>query len=169
VSTTPNPNLVKWWPTLSENPTPQETALHLRLLYNGHNDFNQAITTLKGQLDAASTGGVATTNTKTVVSTGGGAAGPAGPQGPAGPAGSGAPSGLGGLNNQTGNATYTTTAMDSGILLAFNRSGGTAVALNSAVATPYFFFATNLGTAGTATLTPSSGNINGGGSFPSRP
>ncbi len=103
---------------------------------------------------------------------GGGGSGATGPQGPAGPPGTpgtGAPPGLGGINNQTGNASYITSMTDNGILLILSNAAGTAVTLNSGVTTPYFFFTSNLGSTGTATLTPSSGLINGGANFPLLP
>lgn len=151
-------NRQSWWPTVSDNPTAEETALHFRLLYNATNDHDKALVKL------ATTGTVtAPTSTITrVVSTG---TGTAGPPGPPGPPGTGAPPGLGGINNQSGNASYITAMTDNGILLVVNRAGGTTVTLNSGVTTPFFLFATNLGTTGTATFTPSSGLVNGAASF----
>ena len=72
--------------------------------------------------------------------------------------------GLGTANDQTGNTTYTTQTGDNGALLIFNDASPVAVGLNSVVSTPFFLFVTNFG-AGTATLTPTSGLINGGASF----
>lgn len=147
-------NLVKYWPS-TEGMTVNE-----RLLFNAINDHDQAITTLASQSGTATP----TTTVTRVVSTGG-AAGAAGPPGPPGPPGTGAPPGLGGINNQSGNASYITAMTDNGILLVVNRSGGTTVTLNSGVTTPFFLFATNLGATGTATFTPSSGLVNGAASF----
>jgi hypothetical protein len=72
--------------------------------------------------------------------------------------------GLGTTNDQTGATSYITQTGDNGALLILNDAGAVAVSLNSAVAKPYFLFVTNFG-AGTATLTPSSGTINGGASY----
>lgn len=72
--------------------------------------------------------------------------------------------GLGTKNDQTGNTAYTTQTGDNGVLLILNDASPIAVGLNSVVSAPFFFFVTNFG-AGTATLTPTSGLINGGASF----
>lgn len=72
--------------------------------------------------------------------------------------------GLGAINDQTGNTSYTTLATDNGIFLIFNDSSAVAVTLNSALTIPFFFFATNGGT-GTVTLTPTTGLINGSASW----
>jgi hypothetical protein len=73
-------------------------------------------------------------------------------------------SGLGGVNNQTGNTTYTTQGSDGGIVLIFNDASPVAVTLNVGVPVPWFVFTTNLG-AGLVTFTPQSGTINGGATF----
>jgi hypothetical protein len=65
---------------------------------------------------------------------------------------------LGGVNPQT--AAYLTQASDNGELILVTSAAPVAVTLNSAISNPYFFFVENRG-AGTATLTPSTGNING--------
>lgn len=140
-------NLVKWWPPVSDKPKPEETALHTRLLFDTANDHDQAITALKGQLDeaiATKSTNTVTTVTNTVLST----------QFP----------GLGTVNDQTGETSYATQSSDNGALIIVDDASPVAVALNSVVSTPYFFFISNFG-AGTATLTPSSGTINGSASF----
>jgi hypothetical protein len=68
------------------------------------------------------------------------------------------------VNDETGNTTYTTQSTDNGSLLIFNDASPVAVTLNSGIVTPYYFFATNFG-AGTATLSPTTGTINGSASF----
>lgn len=136
-------------PKISDE-VPWHTRLHINLLYQKLNNVAQAVVSQKAGT---------TTSTTTIEQLGsGGIAGPAGPPGPPG-------SSLGGINDQTGNAAYTTTTMDNGVLLVVNRAGGTAVTLNSGVSSPFLFFTTNLGTAGVSVLTPSSGTINGGASF----
>ena len=140
-------NLVKWYPPISDHPTPEETALHQRLLFDSSNDHDQAITLLNGKLEdlaATKTTNTVTTVTNTVQST----------QFP----------GLGTDNDQTGNTSYTTQSSDNGILLILNDASPVAVSLNSVVAVPFFLFATN-GGAGTVTFTPTSGTINGGASL----
>jgi hypothetical protein len=72
--------------------------------------------------------------------------------------------GLGGVNDQTGATSYTTASTDNGILLILNNSSAVAVTLNSAMTTPFFFFATNFGT-GAVTFTPTTGLVNGTASF----
>jgi hypothetical protein len=124
----------------------------IRDTYSGLIDNMQAWTSLKPMLDslttqtAAATAAASTsTNTiETVLST----------QFP----------GLGTVNDQTGRTAYTTQTGDNGAVILFDDASAVAVTLNSTVAKPYFFFVTNLGT-GTATLTPTSGLINGSASY----
>jgi len=63
MSTTPTGNLVKFWPTIPEEPTPQQTALHTRLLFNAANDHDQAITLLDQKLTNAVNNGIKVTST----------------------------------------------------------------------------------------------------------
>lgn len=110
-------------------------------------DLNQAIAALKTKLDALTTtstssGSITTTN----IINGGSSF-----------------TGLGTWNDQSGVTAYTTTPGDNGVLLVVSDASPVAVTLSSAVSTPYFFFITNFG-AGTATLTPDSGTIDGGAS-----
>lgn len=156
MSTTPKSALVKWWPAISDEPTPSETSLHTRLLFNGLNDANQAIVTLKGQLD-----GVTQTVTTNIIQSSGSS--------PAPPAPPSSFPGLGGVNDISGDVTYTTTGTDNGVLLILNDASGTAVTLNSGVTSPFFLFTSNLGTAGVGTFTPNSGTINGVASFALNP
>lgn len=72
--------------------------------------------------------------------------------------------GLGIVNNQSGNTSYTTQQSDNEGLIVLNDASPIAVTLNSVVISPYAVFITNFG-AGGATITPSSGNINSGASF----
>jgi hypothetical protein len=78
---------------------------------------------------------------------------------------------LGVVNPQTGLTTYTTQTSDNGLIILLNDSSPIAVTLNSTVSNPYFTTISNQGS-GTATLTPSTGQVNGlasitvsGGSF----
>jgi hypothetical protein len=73
--------------------------------------------------------------------------------------------GLGTVNDQTGNVAYTVQGSDNGALIVVSDASSVAITLNSNVLTPFFFFLTNLG-AGTATLTPTSGLVNGAASLP---
>lgn len=72
-----------------------------------------------------------------------------------------------GVNAQTG-TTYTIVGSDYGQYVSFNNSSAVAVTLPAATAAagfyPFSFYATNVG-AGTATLTPTSGTINGASSL----
>jgi hypothetical protein len=72
--------------------------------------------------------------------------------------------GIGTVNNQSGNTSYATQQSDNEALIILNDASPVAVTLNSVITTPYGSFITNLG-AGTGTLTPSSGTINGNASF----
>ena len=72
--------------------------------------------------------------------------------------------GLGSLRDETGQTSYTIVGADNGILLVLNDASPVAVSLDSAMVTPYFLFVANFG-AGSATLSPTSGTINGAASF----
>ena len=131
-------------PAVSEA-VPWEVAYHLRLLYQAFDNAKKAI----GKLAPGTT----TENVTQINNQVGGSAG--------------SPNmlaGLGAVNNQTGNTTYSTTNGDSGILLILDDASPVAVTLNAGVPTPWMIFATNEG-AGTVTFTPSSGLINGGATF----
>ena len=67
--------------------------------------------------------------------------------------------GLGTINNQSGETSYTTQTQDNGALLVFSDASAIAVTLNTSVDTPWFCFAQNWG-AGLVTFTPQSGDIN---------
>lgn len=151
---TPGVNLTKFYPPVNDRPTPEETALHLRDLYDGTNDHDQAITTLKGQVDdladtVATAAASTSTNTSTTITIteieGFG--------------------NLAAVNDQTGQTSYTVQGTDNGALVALNDASAIAVTLNSVVMAPYFVFIANQGT-GTVTLTASSGSINGTTTIP---
>jgi hypothetical protein len=72
---------------------------------------------------------------------------------------------VGTVNNQTGATAYTTVQSDNGALLIVDDASPVAITLTSTVTIPYFIFITNLG-AGTATLTPTLGTINGAVTLP---
>jgi hypothetical protein len=127
---------------------PQSLATHFRQIYLAMSQHDQAI-----KLVNAKVGTPSATTTISSSSSGG-----------VTPAPTASFPGLGGVNNQTGNVAYTTAVTDNGILLILSDASPVAVTLNSAVTSPFFLFATNLG-AGTAILTPSTGTINGGATF----
>lgn len=128
---------------------PHEVVQAHRFAFQGLVDLNQAIASLKGQIDKIKTGTTTTVtaagSTSIVVN------------------GSNFP-GLGAVRDETGSTSYTIIGADNGILLILNDASPVSVALDSAMITPYFIFLTNFG-AGTATLTPTSGTINGSASF----
>lgn len=116
---------------------------------NGLVDVNQAISSLKAQVDAVkATASAATTTTAATVT----------------PVVSTSFPGLGTVNNQEGNTSYTTASSDNGALILLSNASPIAVTLNSVTQVPFLLFITNLGS-GTATLTPSSGLVNGAASF----
>lgn len=117
---------------------------------NALSDIYQAFPALKAQIDAVKT-------TATQAATAASGVTPSPPIPPAFP-------GLGGVNNQTGVTAYVTQTNDNGVLLVLSDASPIAISLNSSVTTPYFLFVTNIG-AGTATLTPTTGLVNGGASI----
>lgn len=66
----------------------------------------------------------------------------------------------GAVNNQTGETAYTVQQSDNGGIVILDDAGAIAVTLNTVLNTPYYTTLSNQGT-GSATLTPSSGLING--------
>ena len=121
----------------------------IRNLWNAVADVQGAVPILKSQINSNTTAVTASTNTVTTVNQ---------------TVNTSAFLGLGLVNSQAGNTAYTTQATDNGSLLTFNDASPVAVTLNSGITTPYYFFATNFG-AGTATLSPTTGTINGSASF----
>ena len=144
MGTPPNP----YFPQIDKDVDPKVTR-HLQELYLGSNDHDAAIVALKGQLDTLASKNASTTTVIQQISSS---------------STSTSFAGLGKINNQTGYTSYTVQTQDNGIMLIVDDASPISISLNSAVSTPYFFFITNFG-AGTATLTPSSGTINGSASF----
>ncbi len=127
-----------------------EVAKAIKDSFNGLTNHEQAFRVIQSSIDAletASTTAATTPSTSTVITV-------LSTQFP----------GLGNVNNQTGNTSYISQTQDNGILLILNDASPVAVSLNSVVATPYFLFVSNSGP-GTATFTPTSGTINGSGTF----
>jgi hypothetical protein len=142
----------KFTPPVSDKLTPAEMAVHLRQLYLITNQHDQAIIQVNNKTSSSAsstatdidTVGVTSFNSQTGIIT-------------FFPA-------LGQVNNQTGLTAYTIQAADSGKALVFNDASPIAVTLDSTVGVPWTAVALNLG-AGTATLTPTSGLINGSASL----
>ncbi len=136
-----------YYPQIDKGVDPRVTV-HLQRIYPALNDFNAAIIKLKSQMTepitkiSTTTANTVTTIVNSVFSF----------------------QGLGKVNNETGSTSYTVQNSDNGIMLIVDDASPVSVSLNSVVLTPYFLFITNFG-AGTATLTPTSGTINGVASF----
>ncbi len=131
------------FPFALANQPPEVQQAHAQA-FNAILDLQRAIKSLKGQ--------IGTSTTTTINSSSGGGGGGSAPTPFPFP-------GLGGINDQTGNVTYTIASTDNGIFLLLGTSSAVTVTLNSALTTPYFLFASNFGTAN-VTLTPSTGLIN---------
>jgi hypothetical protein len=126
-----------------------EVVAALRWHDNGLVDLNQAIAALNTKVNAIPSGTTTSTTNATTIQT---------------VTIEDVLAGLGTLNDQTGATSYTTQTQDAGALLVLNDASPVAVSLNSTVSAPFALFITNKG-AGTVTLTPTSGTINGGGSL----
>ena len=128
---------------------PWDTRRHLQLLYQKLGNHTQAFALQAKQIAAIKAG-----STTTSIEEVGGASG-----------GGGANQflGQGLINNQTGETSYATGPGDNGILLILDDASAVAVTLTTDAA-PLYMVITNLG-AGTVTLTPSTGTINGGASL----
>ena len=128
---------------------PWETRVHLQALYQKLGNHTQAFSLLSQKT------GVSTTTINNVI--GGGSGGGGSTPG----SGVGVP-----INNQSGATSYSTTSGDDGVLIVFSNAAPIAVSIVPQ-APPYSFFAANQGAlgAGTVTLTPSTGTINGAASL----
>jgi hypothetical protein len=158
----------KKWPTLDDNPSSAEIAVNLRRVFNTLNDHDQAINTMYGNGTSSTT----TTNTETTTATSSSSSTSSGVTSFNGGTGDITFfSNLGSVDNQTGVISYITQTTDNGALLIVNDTSAVAITLNFSVSSPWYTTIYNMGM-GTATLTPSSGNINSttsvalyGGSF----
>jgi len=129
---------------------PWEIGRHLQLLYQKLGNHTQAFALQQAQIKAIKAG---STTTSTTIVAGGGSGG----------GGSSPFIGQGLINDQSGETSYATVPGDNGILLILNDAGAVEVTLTTDAA-PFYLIITNFG-AGTATLTPSTGTINGGASL----
>lgn len=141
------PNTFRYPFALADQPHEVQQA-HI-FAFNAVLDLQNAIKSLKGQLDAKTT----TTITSASSSSGSGVI----------PVPTPFP-GLGAVRDLTGSTSYTVLAADNGILLILSDSSSVTLTLDSAMTTPYFLFASNFG-AGLVTFTPTSGTINGAATF----
>jgi hypothetical protein len=123
---------------------PWEVRQHIQLLYQKLGNHTQAISLLKDKT------GSATSTTNTIIESL--------TSNPVTPGQTGIP-----VNNQSGVTSYTTQAGDDGVMVVLSDASAIAVTLGR-YSPPWSCFVTNQG-AGTATLTPASGTINGAGSF----
>lgn len=123
---------------------PWETRRHLQLLYQKLGNHTQAFQFQAKQIAALKPG----STTTSIEEIGGGSS--------AGPI---TAVNIGMVNDQAGEASYATQVGDYGALIVLNDSAAVAVTLTSATP-PFFCFLLNEG-AGTVTLTPSPGTING--------
>ena len=144
-----------------------------RYAFSGIVDLNQALASLKTQVDAVKAQGSATgasvaASTATVSASSASALA----SGSVSPATSSATAAavsdcdcppLGGVNNQTGTA-YTLLPTDNGSIVTLNNGSAVTVRLNSGVSAGFFGALENIG-AGTVTATPSTGTVNGAASI----
>jgi hypothetical protein len=134
---------------------PPQHQYVIKNLWNAIFDAQNAIPILKSQIDA-NTSSIATTNetinnstvSETIIQTS---------------------NTIGFVNNQTGVTTYSTQPSDNGSFIILSDASPIAVTLSglgdgSGITLPFFTSFLNIGT-GTATLTPTSGTINGNASF----
>lgn len=124
---------------------PFNIRLHLTQIYQKLGNHNQAFSLQQQQIAAIKT------TTKTIVEGGGGGSTPVTP----------APTGIS-VNNQSGVTSYTTLLGDNNSLVLFSDASAIAVTL-ATQSPPWSTYVANIGAlgAGTITLTPFSGTING--------
>jgi len=137
---------------------PEGVVAAHRYAFSGIVDLNQAIASLKLQMNAMTPQATPSTTASTTTNI----TGVANFNGAAGsvtyyPY-------LGFVNDQTGNVAYTTQTTDSGALIILSNAATVSLVLNFAVAAPWFTNVINEGT-GIVTITATSGTINGGASL----
>jgi hypothetical protein len=125
---------------------PWETRRHLQLIYQKLGNHVQGISLLSQKVNKLTPGG----GTTTVI------------EGSLGGGGSVSGTGIS-VNNQSGVTSYSTVSGDLETIIILDDASPVAVTLTTQTP-PWSCWITNLG-AGTATLTPQSGTINGGASF----
>lgn len=150
-----------FYPVIREDIAPSEMALHLRNLYTAINNHDQAIIDVNGKIPT-------TPSTTTTSSTGSAVDDDSAI---IGVTSFNSQTGLisyfasmGEVNNKSGLTTYITQTQDNGALIVLADASPIAVSLNFGVSAPWFTTISNQG-AGTATITPTSGLINGAGSM----
>jgi hypothetical protein len=155
----------KYYPQIDKS-VPAKVTVHLQRLYAAINDHDQAIVTLNGKVT-----GTAATATKSSAGAASASTFATTVINQVGVSSFNTLSGavnyfpnLGLVNPQPGVTAYTTQQSDAGQEIVLNSALPIAVTLNFNVTLPWFATLTNQGS-GTATLTPSSGTINGGASF----
>lgn len=140
------PNPQKYYPIFDKDIQPNIQS-HFLDTFTALNDHDQAITTLKAQLDAATTKAGTTTNITNITTSGG----------------TGSLGGLGKVNPQT--TDYVVQSTDAGSLITMTSAIATTITLNFTVTLPFFCFIENFGSA-VLHLVPNNGAlINGGASL----
>lgn len=134
---------------------PSEHQYVVKNLWNSIFDAQNAIPILKAQIDANKSAVASVTNTVTNNSTASETV-----------VQSYSPT-IGFVNSQVGNTTYSTTQADYGAFILLNDASPIAVSLRVApvIQLPWYATFINYSGAGTATLSPVSGTINGGASY----
>ena len=158
MSTNPPSFRIAWESQIAKLPPEHQTVIRSQM--NAFTDLYQAVTALNTKVEgvkssAASTAAATenvTANSETVIIQ----------------PGSLSPS-IGAVNNQTGATSYSTLPLDYGSEIVLNAGSPIAITLNTlgsgaSIQLPWFCSFNNTGTS-TATLTPSSGTINGAGSL----
>lgn len=141
---------------------PAPTQTHLKNLYTAINQHDAAIIQVQANLTTATAAATPAASTTTTTTT---------PSNASAVTSFNAATGaisyfpeMGVVNNQPGVVAYTTQSSDAGALITFNDASAIAVTLNFTVGAPWFTTISNQG-AGTVTLTPSQGLVNGVATF----
>ncbi len=145
-----------YYPQVDKSVDPKVTR-HIQTIYGTINNHDKAIVLLSNKVTALQK------STTTAAST---AASAVSSNSSSGGGGGSSPSfsGLGSANPQIGVTAYTLQQTDNGAEVQVGDAAPVAVSLNSVITSPFFAVVVNLGSS-TATLTPTSGLVNGGGSF----
>ena len=143
----------QYYPQINKDIDPK-VIRHFQEIFTGLNDHDRAIVSLKGQVDAL----------KKTTTTAASVAAAAVTSSSSSGSSTNNFSGLGAANPQTGVTSYTLQQTDAGAEIQVGDAAPVAVSLNSVITSPFFAVVVNLGPS-TATLTPTTGLVNGGASF----
>ena len=150
MSTTVNP-AQPYFPQIDQSIDPK-VSRHLQNLYTAINQHDLAIIKVNSKASNLQTSAAAASTTEIVSSS-------------SSSSNVNNFTGLGSVNDQESVVSYTLQQSDNGALITISDASAIAISLNSNITSPFFCFLSNLGSSASATLTPTTGTVNGNATF----